>query len=134
MSFIVQALLGRDLTIFGEGTQTRSFCYVDDLIEGFQRLMATSSDVTGPVNLGNPGEFTIVELAHKIIDLTGSSSTVVRRPLPLDDPKQRRPDISRAKSLIDWTPRIPLDEGLKRTIPYFEMLLAEGIISQAVSV
>jgi UDP-glucuronate decarboxylase len=133
-SFIVQALLGRDLTIFGEGTQTRSFCYVDDLVEGFQRLMASSPEVTGPINLGNPGEFTIAELAHKVIDLTGSRSKVVRRPLPPDDPKQRRPDISKAMALLDWTPQISLDVGLKRTIPYFEALLAQGLIGRAVLV
>jgi UDP-glucuronate decarboxylase len=96
--------------------------------------MATSPEVTGPINLGNPGEFTIAELAHKVIDLTGSRSKVVRRPLPPDDPKQRRPDISKAMALLDWTPQISLDVGLKRTIPYFEALLAEGIISRAVSV
>jgi len=114
-SLIVQALLGRDLTIFGDGSQTRSFCYVDDLVDGFLRLMATSSEVTGPINLGNPGEFTIAELAHKVIDLTGSRSKVIRQPLPPDDPKQRRPDISRATALLDWVPQVPLDEGLRRT-------------------
>jgi len=133
-SFIVQALLGRDLSVFGEGTQTRSFRYVDDLVEGFQRLMATSAGVTGPINLGNPREFTIAELARKVIDLTGSRSKLVHRPLPPDDPKQRRPDISKAKELLDWSPEVPLEDGLKRTIPYFEALLRDGLIRQAVSV
>ena len=122
-SFIVQALTGQDITVFGEGQQTRSFCYVDDLIEGFVRLMRSPSEVTGPVNLGNPGEFTILELAEKVIELTGSSSRIVHRPLPSDDPKQRRPDIEQAKAVLDWTPAIALADGLKRTIPYFEELL-----------
>jgi len=125
-SFIVQALLGQDITIFGDGSQTRSFCFVDDLIDGFIRMMATDSAITGPINLGNPSEFTIAELAKKIIDLTGSSSKIVHRPLPQDDPKQRRPDISRAEELLDWRPLVSLDEGLQKTIGYFERLLSSS--------
>ena len=123
-SFIVQALTGQDITVFGEGQQTRSFCYVDDLIEGFIRLMDTGPDVIGPVNLGNPGEFTILELAEQVIRLTGSQSRIVHRPLPEDDPKQRRPDISVARSVLGWTPDVCLADGLAKTIPYFETLLA----------
>ena len=122
-SFIVQALTGQDITVFGEGQQTRSFCYVDDLIEGFVRLMESPAEVTGPINLGNPGEFTILELAQQVIALTGSRSQIVHRPLPEDDPKQRRPDIEQAKSVLGWTPVVALSEGLQRTIPYFERLL-----------
>ncbi|HEX4158698.1 MAG TPA: UDP-glucuronic acid decarboxylase family protein [Rhizomicrobium sp.] len=124
-SFVVQALTGRDITVFGEGTQTRSFCYVDDLISGFVKLMATPADVIGPVNLGNPHEFTIAELARKVIDLTGSSSKIVYRELPHDDPKQRQPDISKARELLDWAPEVPLEDGLKRTIAYFDRLLGD---------
>ncbi|GAC1346060.1 MAG: SDR family oxidoreductase [Chloroflexota bacterium] len=123
-SFIVQALTGQDITVFGEGQQTRSFCYVDDLIDGFIRLMDTPRAVVGPMNLGNPGEFTILELAEKVIALTGSRSKIVYRPLPLDDPRQRRPDISFAQEALGWSPSISLDAGLRRTIPYFETLLA----------
>src|SRR5207248_1305858 len=119
-SFIVQALTGRDITVFGEGHQTRSFCYVDDLIEGFVQMMDSPDEVTGPVNLGNPGEFTMLELAQQIIDLTGSKSKVVHRELPQDDPRQRRPDITRAKDLLDWTPKIALRQGLQKTIDYFD--------------
>ena len=126
-NFIVQALRGRDITIFGDGRQTRSFCYVDDLIEGFVRLMRTPDSVTGPVNLGNPGEFTMLELAERVLALTGSSSRIVHRPLPQDDPRQRRPDISEANAVLDWQPRVGLDEGLRRTIAYFESLLASGM-------
>jgi UDP-glucuronate decarboxylase len=125
-SFIVQALTGQDITVFGEGTQTRSFCYVDDLIAGFLKFMATPADVIGPVNLGNPHEFTIVELAKEVIGLTGSSSKIVHRALPHDDPKQRQPDISRARELLGWTPEVMLEEGLKRTIAYFDRLLSDG--------
>ncbi|WP_114948350.1 UDP-glucuronic acid decarboxylase family protein [Microvirga calopogonii] len=131
-SFIVQALLNQNITIFGEGQQTRSFCYVDDLIEGFIRLMDSPSDVTGPVNLGNPGEFTIRELADIVIELTGSRSKIVYRPLPQDDPKQRRPNISKAQELLNWQPTIQLREGLQKTIPYFERLILDGQISKAV--
>ncbi|MBP5639477.1 MAG: SDR family oxidoreductase [Victivallales bacterium] len=123
-NFIMQALQNKDITLYGDGSQTRSFCYVDDLIEGMIRLMNTSDDVTGPVNVGNPGEFTIRELAEKIIDITGSSSKIVYEPLPSDDPRQRRPDITLAKKLLDWQPTIQLEEGLKRTIAYFEKFLS----------
>ncbi|WP_255439298.1 UDP-glucuronic acid decarboxylase family protein [Aestuariibacter sp. GS-14] len=122
-NFIVQALKGEDITIYGDGSQTRSFCYVDDLIEGFIRLMNTPKGVTGPVNIGNPGEFTMLELAAKIIELTNSSSKLVQLPLPQDDPKQRRPDISLAKELLNWEPKIELEEGLKKTINYFEKIV-----------
>ena len=123
-NFIVQALNNQDITLFGDGSQTRSFCYVDDLIEGMVRLMNTGDDVTGPVNVGNPGEFTIRELAEKVIELTGSKSKLVFKPLPQDDPKQRKPDITLAKKLLNWEPKIPLAEGLKKTIEYFDKLLA----------
>jgi UDP-glucuronate decarboxylase len=124
-NFIVQALLGRDITIYGDGSQTRSFCYVDDLIEGFVRLMGTSDDVTGPVNIGNPDEFSILELASTVIDLTGSSSRIIQVPLPQDDPRQRRPDISKAKQTLSWAPRTKLQDGLVRTIAFFEDLLSD---------
>ena len=124
-SFIVQALLNRDLTVFGEGQQSRAFCYVDDLIDGFVALMDTPEDVTGPINLGNPHEFTIAELAQKVIDLTGSGSKLIYSPLPADDPKQRRPDITKAKQLLNWSPKVELQEGLLKTIRYFEVMLAE---------
>ena len=120
-NFIVQALEGKPITIYGDGSQTRSFCFVDDLIEGFLRLMNSPADITGPINLGNPGEFTILQLAETVIRLTGSKSRIEHRPLPQDDPKQRQPDITRAKSLLDWQPTIPLEEGLRRTSAYFEM-------------
>jgi UDP-glucuronate decarboxylase len=123
-NFIVQALLGRDITVFGDGSQTRSFCYVDDLIEGLVRLMGTADATTGPLNLGNPNEFSMLELASMVIDLTGSQARIVHRPLPEDDPRQRQPDISKARELISWTPRIAFKEGLVRTIAYFEKLLA----------
>jgi UDP-glucuronate decarboxylase len=118
-NFIVQALKGQPITLYGEGTQTRSFCYVDDLIDGLIALMETSSDVTGPVNIGNPGEFTMQELASKVIELTGSTSQLVHQALPADDPRQRQPDISLAKQLLSWEPKVPLDDGLARTIEYF---------------
>lgn len=124
-NFIVQALRGEDITIYGDGAQTRSFCYVDDLVEGFLRLMATGPDVTGPVNLGNPGEFTIRELAEQTLAKVGSNSQLVTRPLPQDDPRQRRPDIGLAKNLLDWEPAIPLSDGLDRTIAYFRDRLRE---------
>ncbi len=126
-NFIVQALQGDPITIYGDGSQTRSFCYVDDLVEGFIRLMDTDSSVTGPVNLGNPGEFTMLELAEKIIAQTGSKSQLVYQNLPQDDPKQRRPDINRAKDQLDWEPAVKLDEGLRRTINYFKTRLPELI-------
>ncbi|MEI6987206.1 MAG: UDP-glucuronic acid decarboxylase family protein [Rhodospirillaceae bacterium] len=123
-NFIVQALTNQPITIYGDGSQTRSFCYVDDLIEGFVRYMALSGDVPGPINLGNPGEFTMGELAEMVLRMTKSSSTIVYMPLPEDDPLQRRPDITKAKRLLDWEPQVPLEEGLGRTIRYFRDLLA----------
>ncbi len=120
-NFIVQALKGDDITVYGDGTQTRSFCFVSDLVEGMYRMMNSSrSDFTGPVNLGNPGEFTMLELAEKVIELTGTSSKIVHRELPSDDPTQRKPVIELAKKELDWEPTIPLEEGLKLTIPYFK--------------
>ncbi len=124
-NFVVQALRGEAITLYGDGSQTRSFCYVDDLVDGLMRLMASEADITGPINLGNPGEFTIRELAEKVIAETGSSSELAFRPLPQDDPKQRRPDITRAKSLLDWAPKVPLDAGLKPTVQYFGARLKE---------
>jgi UDP-glucuronate decarboxylase len=122
-NFIIQALRGEPLTVYGRGQQTRSFCYVDDLIEAFLRLMDTPDDFTGPVNTGNPGEFTILELAKMVIDYTGSKSVIDYRPLPQDDPKQRRPDITLAKAKLGWEPKVPLSEGLKKTIEYFDAFL-----------
>ncbi|MGB6009761.1 MAG: UDP-glucuronic acid decarboxylase family protein [Desulfobacterales bacterium] len=123
-NFIVQALRGKPLTIFGDGTQTRSFCYVDDLIEGLVRLMDSFDDVTGPLNLGKPGEFTILELAKKVIELSNSRSEIIFEPLPADDPRQRRPDITLAREVLGWEPKVELDEGLKKTIAYFDELLS----------
>ncbi|GGD31857.1 UDP-glucuronic acid decarboxylase family protein [Aureimonas glaciei] len=128
-NFIVQALRNEPITIYGEGLQTRSFCHVDDLISGFLALMGSGDDVIGPVNLGNPGEFTILELAETIIALTGSRSALIRRPLPQDDPTQRQPDITLARDLLDWQPEIALEEGLTLTIPYFEQMLTEAMAS-----
>jgi UDP-glucuronate decarboxylase len=122
-NFIVQAIKNEDITIYGDGSQTRSFCYVDDLLEGMVRLMGTGDDFIGPVNVGNPGEFTILELAEKVIRLTGSKSKLVFMPLPADDPLQRQPDITLAKKVLDWEPTIPLEEGLRRTIQYFKETL-----------
>jgi len=122
-NFIVQALKNIPITVYGSGDQTRSFCYVDDLISGFIRLMDTDKSITGPVNLGNPKEFTIVELANLIIKLTNSTSNIIFKTLPQDDPKQRRPDISLAKKLLKWTPSIELEEGLKKTIAYFDKVI-----------
>ncbi len=122
-NFIIQALRGEPLTVYGQGQQTRSFCYVDDLIEAFLRLMDTPDDFTGPVNTGNPGEFTILELAKLVIEHTGSKSVIDYRPLPQDDPKQRRPDITLAKAKLGWEPKVPLTEGLKKTIAYFDEFL-----------
>ena len=121
-NFIVQALNGEDITIYGDGSQTRSFCYVDDLIEGFVRMM-NQDKIIGPVNIGNPGEFTMLELAKAVLDLTGSKSKIVYKPLPGDDPKMRRPDITLAKEALDWEPTIPLRKGLEKTIVYFDNLL-----------
>lgn len=123
-NFIMQALQNQPITIYGDGSQTRSFCYVDDLIEAFIRLMNTPDEFTGPVNTGNPGEFTILELASKVIEMTGSKSEIVFHDLPSDDPTQRQPDITLAKEIMGWEPEIKLDEGLKKTIPYFETLLS----------
>ncbi|WP_295434368.1 UDP-glucuronic acid decarboxylase family protein, partial [uncultured Thiodictyon sp.] len=123
-NFIVQALQNRPITLYGDGTQTRSFCYADDLIEGFIRLMGSPDDLTGPINLGNPGQFTMIELAQAILDLIGSRSHLVYEPLPQDDPKQRQPNITLAKKHLDWDPTIPLREGLKPTIAYFDALLS----------
>lgn len=122
-NFIVQALKGEDITLYGDGNQTRSFCYVDDLVDGLIRLMNTDDAVTGPINLGNPVEFTMKQLAELVLELTGSPSEIVHRPLPSDDPRQRQPDITLAKELLDWTPTAPLKIGLMRTIEYFEGLL-----------
>ena len=127
-NFVVQALLGRDITVYGDGAQTRSFCYVDDLIDGMIRMMATPDAVTGPINIGNPEEFSILELASTVIDLTGSRSRIVHRPVPQDDPRQRRPDISKAHELLSWAPRTQLKDGLKRTIAYFEELLSDQFV------
>jgi UDP-glucuronate decarboxylase len=121
-NFIVQALKGQDITMYGDGSQTRSFCYVDDLIEGMIRMMASESDFTGPVNIGNPGEFSMKELAKKIIDLTGSRSAIIYHPLPSDDPRQRQPDITLAKEKLNWKPTIQLEEGLIKTIKYFKSI------------
>jgi len=118
-NFIVQALKREQISIYGDGSQTRSFCYVDDLIAGMIALMETDADVTGPINVGNPAEFTIRELATKVIELTGSKSEIVQHPLPADDPKQRRPDISVAQRVLGWQPTVPLETGLARTIDYF---------------
>ncbi|MBU4260207.1 MAG: SDR family oxidoreductase [Proteobacteria bacterium] len=123
-NFIVQALLNKDITIFGDGSQTRSFCYVDDLTEGLIRMMDAPDDFTGPVNLGNPNEFSILELAQKIMEITGSKSKIVFKPLPQDDPLHRQPDISLAKEKLDWQPTVNLDNGLKKTIEYFDGILA----------
>ena len=125
-NFIVQALKNAPITIYGEGEQTRSFCYVDDMVEGFMRLMATAPDFAGPVNLGNPGEFTIMELAEKVIAMTGSRSRFIHKPLPADDPVRRRPDITLAHERLGWQPTVPLDVGLTRTIAYFERLLRDA--------
>jgi UDP-glucuronate decarboxylase len=119
-NFIVQALKGQDITVYGKGNQTRSFCYVDDQVEGFIRLMISNVCVTGPVYVGNPHEFTMLELAEKVIRLTGTKSKIIYKPLPSDDPMQRRPDISLAKQLLDWEPKVELEEGLLKTIEYFK--------------
>ena len=126
-NFIVQALKNEPITLFGDGSQTRSFCYVDDLIQGFIGLMDSEDEIIGPINLGNPGEFTILELAEKVRQLTGSRSPLVRRELPQDDPRQRQPDISKARELLGWQPSVSLEQGLKPTIAYFEDLLRKGM-------
>jgi len=122
-NFIVQALRGEPITLYGDGSQTRSFCYVDDLVEGMLAMMDTGAAVTGPVNLGNPGEFTMRELAELVKELTGSRSELVHRPLPQDDPRQRKPDITQAKATLGWEPKVPLRDGLERTIAYFKSIL-----------
>ncbi len=125
-NFIVQALTGRDITVYGDGNQTRAFCFVDDLIEGLVRMMATGDEVCGPVNLGNPHEISVRELAERVIALTGARSRIIHRPLPQDDPMQRCPDIGLARSLLAWTPRVALEDGLARTIAYFEAMIRAG--------
>jgi len=125
-NFIVQALKGRDITIYGDGSQSRSFCYVDDLIEAMLRMMETPPDVTGPVNVGNPTEFTMLELAQLVLEITAAKSKLVFEPLPSDDPKQRKPDISKAKAILGWEPETKLREGLVKTVAYFDKLLSEG--------
>jgi len=125
-NFIVQALKNEPITIYGDGNQTRSFCYVSDLVDGLIRLMGSPDDVTGPINLGNPNEFSMRELAELVVRLTGSRSKIEFRPLPVDDPRQRKPDISRAQKILDWEPKIPLEEGLEKTVTYFHDLLSEG--------
>ncbi|MBV8095645.1 MAG: SDR family oxidoreductase [Acetobacteraceae bacterium] len=132
-NFIVQALRGQDITVYGDGQQTRAFCYVDDLVDGFIRMMASPTEVVGPINLGNPHEIPVRELAERVIALTGSRSRIIYRPLPQDDPLQRCPDITRAKTLLGWQPHVPLDEGLKRTIAYFENLLLEREEARAIT-
>ena len=122
-NFIMQALQNEDITIYGDGRQTRSFQYVDDLIEGMIRMMASREEFTGPVNIGNPNEFTILELANKVIELTNSTSKIIRAPLPSDDPMQRQPNIDLAKKELGWEPKIQLEEGLKKTIAYFDALI-----------
>jgi UDP-glucuronate decarboxylase len=125
-NFIVNALKGQEITVYGDGSQTRSFCYVDDLIEGFVRLMESPTDMIGPTNLGNPGEFTITELAEMVVELTGSKSKLAFLPLPQDDPRQRKPDIAAAQERLGWQPAVALREGLLDTIAYFERLLSSG--------
>jgi UDP-glucuronate decarboxylase len=124
-NFIVQSLKGEDITVFGDGSQTRSFCYIDDLINGLTRLMDSPDDLTGPVNLGNPVEFTILELAQKVIELTGTKSKIILKPLPDDDPRQRQPDITLASKALGWKPSVSLEQGLKKTIEYFNFLLRQ---------
>jgi UDP-glucuronate decarboxylase len=133
-NFIVQALQGQDITLYGDGTQTRAFCYVDDLIDGLVRLMGTADEITGPINIGSPEEFEMRALAALVIDLTGSRSTVVFRPLPMDDPRQRCPDITRAQQLLDWRPTVKLRDGLQRTIAYFDRLLSQPESAEGLTV
>ncbi len=132
-NFVVRALLGRDIPVYGDGSQTRSFCYVDDLVDGLMRLMATEDAVTGPVNIGNPAEFSISELASLVIELTGSKSRIANHPLPQDDPRQRQPDTSRARQLLGWTPTTELREGLGKTIAYFDELLDDNAVKEMLS-
>jgi UDP-glucuronate decarboxylase len=128
-NFIKQALSGDDITVYGDGTQTRSFCYVDDLVAGLMAMMSSRPDVTGPINLGNPEEFTIRQLADLILELTNSNSRIVHRPLPVDDPRQRLPDIEKARRLLDWTPSVPLRDGLTRTIAYFKTVREAPVLA-----
>jgi UDP-glucuronate decarboxylase len=127
-NFIVQALHNNPITVYGDGGQTRSFCYVDDLVEGLLRLMGTDDSITGPINLGNPTEFTILELAELVIGMTASKSVIEHQPLPADDPRQRQPDIRRAKEILNWEPAVALEEGLRKTIDYFDKLMARGLV------
>jgi len=128
-NFIVQALSGHPITVFGDGSQTRSFCYVDDTVEGLMLLMNSGDEFTGPVNLGNPGEFTMLELAQKVVELTGSKSKIIYKTLPQDDPRQRQPDITLAKRKLGWEPKVKLDDGLARAIAYFDSFLKSGMSS-----
>jgi UDP-glucuronate decarboxylase len=128
-NFIVQALRGQEITVYGDGQQTRSFCYIDDMIDGIVRMMRSPDEVVGPFNLGNPTEFTIRELAELVLQLTGSKSRIASLPLPIDDPRQRKPDIAKAKALLGWQPQVELHQGLAKTIDYFDALLAQGLTS-----
>jgi UDP-glucuronate decarboxylase len=128
-NFVIQALRGRDITIYGDGSQTRSFCYVDDLIDGLVRLMASPDSVVGPINIGNPVEFSMLQLAQTVLDLTGSQSKIIHQPLPQDDPRQRQPNIEKAQEKLNWKPAVPLKEGLTKTIAYFEDLIREPEIA-----
>ena len=128
-NFIVQALLGEPITIYGDGSQTRSFCYVDDLLDGMMRLMASPAEVIGPINIGNTREFAILDLARLVIEITGSRSQIVSKPLPGDDPRQRQPDITKARETLGWEPKVPLREGLQKTIPYFRDILADEVLA-----
>ena len=132
-NFIIQALLGQDITVYGQGAQTRSFCYVNDLVEGLIRLMASPESVTGPINLGNPEEFSILELANHVVQLANSRSRIVHRPLPQDDPRQRCPDISKAEEILGWAPRTPLKEGLTLTLAYFEKLILNAKVRERIA-
>jgi UDP-glucuronate decarboxylase len=129
-NFIVQALQGEDITLYGDGQQTRSFCYVDDLVRGLMGLMDSGDHVTGPINIGNPGEFTIRQLAEQVIDLTGSKSKLVFMPLPQDDPKQRQPNIEKAREILGWEPKVQLRDGLTKTIAYFDGMLSDKLAAE----
>jgi UDP-glucuronate decarboxylase len=122
-NFIMQALRGEDITLYGDGSQSRSFCFVDDLIDAMILMMDSPDEVTGPINIGNPGEFTMLELARQVLELTGSASKIVHQPLPADDPRQRRPDLTLANQLLGWAPGIPLQDGLQKTIAYFKTMV-----------
>jgi UDP-glucuronate decarboxylase len=131
-NFVLQALRSKDITIYGDGSQTRSFCYVDDLIDGLIRLMGSPDEIVGPINLGNPVEFSMLQLAKIVIDLTGSRSKIIHRPLPQDDPRQRQPNIEKARQLLDWEPSVPLRDGLTKTIEYFEKFISEPHMAELV--